>query len=51
MTHSYDALKEKFQHFEKHDELRFKEIYDMKSKEARELALKVGSCGSWTKIP
>ena len=41
MTHSYDALKEKFQHFEKHDELRFKEIYDMKSKEARELALKV----------
>ena len=41
MTHSYDALKEKFQHFEKHDELRFKEIYDMKSKQARELALKV----------
>ena len=41
MTHSYDALKEKFQHFEKHDELRFKEIYDMKNKEARELALKV----------
>ena len=41
MTHSYDALKEKFQHFEKHDELRFKEIYDMKSKHARELALKV----------
>jgi len=41
MTNSYDALKEKFQHFEKHDELRFKEIYDMKSKEARELALKV----------
>ena len=41
MTHSYDSLKEKFQHFEKHDELRFKEIYDMKSKEARELALKV----------
>jgi dynein regulatory complex protein 1 len=41
MTASYDALKEKFQHFEKHDELRFKEIYDMKSKEARELALKV----------
>ena len=33
MTHSYDALKEKFQHFEKHDELRFKEIYDMKNKE------------------
>ena len=41
MTQSYDALKEKFQHFEKHDELRFKEIYDMKNKEARELALKV----------
>ena len=41
MTESYDALKEKFQHFEKHDELRFKEIYDMKSKEARQLALKV----------
>ena len=41
MTNSYDALKEKFQHFEKHDELRFKEIYDMKSKEAKELALKV----------
>ena len=41
MTESYDALKEKFQHFEKHDELTFKEIYDMKSKEAKELALKV----------
>ena len=41
MTESYDSLKEKFQHFEKHDELRFKEIYDMKSKEAKELALKV----------
>ena len=31
MTESYDSLKEKFQHFEKHDELRFKEIYDMKN--------------------
>ena len=41
MTESYDALKEKFQHFEKHDELVFKEIYEMKSKEAKELALKV----------
>ena len=41
MTHSYDALKEKFKHFEEHDELRFKEIYDIKSKEGRELALKV----------
>jgi len=41
MTDSYDKLKEKFQHFEKYDELRFKYIYDMKSKEAKELALKV----------
>ena len=41
MTESYDSLKEKFQHFEKHDELRFKEIYDMKSKSIKELALKV----------
>lgn len=41
MTESFDKLKENFQHFEKHDELRFKEIYDMKSKEAKELALKV----------
>ena len=41
MTESYDALKEKFQHFEKYDDLRFKDIYDMKSKEAKELALKV----------
>ena len=41
MTESYDALKLKFQHFEKHDELVFKEIYEMKSKEAKELALKV----------
>lgn len=41
MTESFDSLKEKFQHFEKHDELRFKEIYEMKSKEAKELALKV----------
>lgn len=41
MTDSYDKLKEKFQHFEKYDDLRFKDIYDMKSKEAKELALKV----------
>jgi hypothetical protein len=41
MTDSYDQLKLKFQHFEKYDNLRFKDIYDMKSKEARELALKV----------
>ena len=41
MTESYDSLKEKFKHFEKHDELRFKEIYDMKSKSIKELALKV----------
>ena len=41
MTDSYDKLKEKFQHFEKYDELKFKFIYDMKSKEAKELALKV----------
>lgn len=41
MTDSYDKLKEKFQHFEKYDDLRFKDIYDMKSKEAKDLALKV----------
>jgi hypothetical protein len=41
MTDSYDKLTEKFQHFEKYDDLRFKDIYDMKSKEAKELALKV----------
>ena len=41
MTDSYDQLKLKYQHFEKYDNLRFKDIYDMKSKEARELALKV----------
>ncbi|MCQ2820774.1 MAG: hypothetical protein MJ252_26240 [archaeon] len=41
MTESYETLKEKFKHFEKHDELRFNEIYDMKSREAKELALKV----------
>jgi dynein regulatory complex protein 1 len=41
MTDSYDQLKLKFQHFEKYDNLRFKDIYEMKSKEARELALKV----------
>lgn len=41
MADSYEKLKEKFQHFEKYDDLRFKDIYDMKSKEAKELALKV----------
>jgi dynein regulatory complex protein 1 len=41
MTHSYDELKEKFQHFEKYDDLRFKDIYNMKSKEALDLAMKV----------
>lgn len=41
MTESYETLKDKFKHFEKHDELKFKEIYEMKSKEAKELALKV----------
>jgi hypothetical protein len=41
MTDAYDKLKEKFQHFEKYDDLRFKDIFNMKSKETRELALKV----------
>jgi hypothetical protein len=41
MTDSFNKLKEKFKHFEKYDDLRFKDIYDMKSKEAKELALKV----------
>jgi hypothetical protein len=42
MTDSYDQLKLKYQHFELYDNLRFNDIYQMKSKEARELALKVG---------
>jgi len=41
MTDAYDKLKEKFQHFEKYDDLRFKDIFNMKSKETRELALNV----------
>lgn len=41
MTDAYDKLKEKFQHFEKYDDLRFKDIFNMKSSETRELALKV----------
>jgi len=41
MTDAYDKLKEKFQHFEKYDDLRFKDVFNMKSKETREIALKV----------
>jgi hypothetical protein len=41
MTDSFEKLKEKFQHFEKYDDFRFQDIYDMKKKEAKELAIKV----------
>ncbi len=41
MTESYETLKEKFKHFEKHDEVKFKEIYEMKKEDIKELALKV----------
>jgi hypothetical protein len=40
MTDSFEKLKEKFQHFEKYDDFRFQDIYDMKKKEAKELARK-----------
>ena len=50
MTHSNYALKEKFKHFKKQDWLRFKEIYDIKSKETRELALKEVSTDKTIKI-
>jgi hypothetical protein len=41
MTDSYDKLREKFQHFEKYDAIKFNDIFKMKFKEGKDLAMKI----------